>query len=36
MKRTGSAITEPFALCTGPRKTSGLNVAGGLPKTITA
>lgn len=32
MKRTGSAIAEPFALCTSPRKTPSLAVAGGLPK----
>jgi membrane-associated protease RseP (regulator of RpoE activity) len=32
MQRTGSAIVEPFALCTSPRKTPSIAVEGGLPK----
>lgn len=30
LQRTGSAIIEPFAVCTSPRKTSSLAVEGGL------
>lgn len=32
MQRTGTAIAEPFALCTSPRKTPGLAVSGAIPK----
>jgi hypothetical protein len=32
LQRTGSALVEPFAVCTSPRKRSSLAVEGGLPK----